>query len=164
MFEIFDYVEDILLRIVQMFRKSDITGSILFKSSNLASQEHWCVIFMKSNSTLFYMSNKHLLPFFFLYYNYSRFPWKSIFVTSFKMTQLKSFIHAASIHSAFVFSEQYKWFWVVCVSWLHHSFKLKGAYSMCDILQIKGGRPVFIILAVAETHYSRQNCKELQSD
>lgn len=51
MFEIFDYVADILLGIVKMFRKSDIIGLILFKSYNLASQEHWCVIFMKSSST-----------------------------------------------------------------------------------------------------------------
>lgn len=35
---------------------------------------------------------------------------------------------------------------------------------MSDIFQMKGGRHEFIILAVAKTHYSKQNCKELQND
>lgn len=75
------------------------------------------------------------------------------------MTQLKFFIHAASVHSAFVFSEQHKWFWVVCVSWLHQNFKLKGAYSMCVLLQMKDGRPVYITLAGAEAHWVNRTAR-----
>lgn len=58
--EIFDYA-GVFSGILQMLKTSGFTGLILSDLCHLASWDHWYIIFIKSNSTLFYLSNKHLL-------------------------------------------------------------------------------------------------------